>query len=173
MNRMKGYIPIEIPTKKYIKAYILHELGPKPLMGQDHFIGNKLFDLLQHQVNQDKRKFSIHYNTHVRIYISMFAFRQRGCNLNHTNIKNFNGFIESLIKDKFYFIMDFYLEVFPNISSNMQTVRKKLGISEEDWDDDSMRKDYLRYRKKIGKPLLYRKVTPGEKPVVFFPKDGF
>jgi hypothetical protein len=155
---MKGYIPVEIPTKLYIKGFILNKLGPKPLMTRDNFIGTKLCDLMEHRTNERMLRFSKkRYNTTMRIYISMYLFRQRGCNLNENNLKNFNRFLEAFIKERFYFIMDFYIDVFPSFEANLPGVRKYLGISDEFWDDDSMRKNYYRYRIIAGKPLLYKK----------------
>ena len=42
---MKGYYPVKILTKKYIKAYLLSQLGPRPMMSTEHHIGTKFYDL--------------------------------------------------------------------------------------------------------------------------------
>ena len=154
---MKGWIPVELPTKKYIKAYIISQIGEKPRMDTRHKIGSKLHDLLQHKTNERKTEFSQRYNCTIRIYISLHIFKNRGAYLNETNIKNFNQFVENDLKDKFYFLMDLFIEMLPSFEANLPEVRKKLGIDIEAWSDDSMRKDYYRYRKAIGKPLLYNK----------------
>lgn len=155
---MKGYIPVEIPTKKYIKAYLMNRFNNKIIMSPDSKFGSKLYDVLEHNTNEDRTHFSnVRYNDKIRIYISMHTFKKRGCNLNETNIKNFNSFVEDDLKDKFYFLMDFYIEVLPVYSANVDDVRKKLGIDIEAWSDDSMKKDYYRYRKSMGLPLLYEK----------------
>ncbi len=154
---MKGYIPIEIPTKLYIKGFILAELGEKPVMDRDNLIGCKMCDLLNYRTNEFGSKKSSRYNTTIKLYIRYYIFKHRGHHLNFTNLKNFNQFIEKYIKDRFYFLMDFYIDVFPSFEANLPTVRKHLKISEEYWDTDSMRKDYYRYRLEIGKPLFYNK----------------
>jgi hypothetical protein len=164
---MNGYIPIEIPTKKYLKGYLLHHFGDKIHMNRDTLIGSKLFDLLQHSTNEERTKTNCRYNTHVRIYIPRATFRQRGHHLNETNLKNFNLFIEYLIKDRFYFLMDFYIDIVPSFDVNISIVRKQLGINDEYWDTDSMRKDYYRYRKMKGKPLFYKKNYTETVPFVF------
>lgn len=162
---MKGCIPIEIPTKKYIKGFIISQLGEKPLMNRGHMIGSKLYDLLDSSLNEDRLDFAkSRYNDRIRIYISMHTFRQRGHCLNETNVKNFNRFLEHTIKDRFYFLMDFYMELFPSFEGNLPEVRKKLGIDDEHWLDDSMKKDYYRYRIESGKPLLYKKNNTGTVP---------
>lgn len=152
---LKGYIGIEIPTKRYIAAYVKSQLGDQPVMNTEHLIGHKLYDLLQHQTNEDKTEFSgQYYDVRMKLYVNYSIFRIRGGFLNHTNIKNFNIFLEKEIKDKFRFYMDFMIEIVPNFKYNLPAVRKHLGIDEEDWDYDSMKKDYYRYRVRTNKPLL-------------------
>ena len=92
---MKGYIPVEIPTKRYIKAFLCAKYGEKPLMTTDSKIGNKLYDLLCHKTNERKKEFANkRYNSTVRPLVSYHTFKQRGANLHETNIKSFNLFVE-------------------------------------------------------------------------------
>lgn len=164
---MKGWVPVEIPTKKYIKAYIISQLGEKPMMNTSHPIGKKLEDVLQHKANEYKNRFSSRYDCYVRIYISRRMFARRGAHLNETNIKNFNVFVELLIKHRFYQMMDDFNEVLSGFEVHLPEVRRRLCIDIESWSDDSMKKDYYRYRKSKGKPMLYRKIfaesVPSEK----------
>lgn len=158
---MKGYIPIEIPTKKYIKAYVRAQLGENPMMSTEHNIGSKFYDLLQHETNERRTEFaSARYNAKMKLYVSYHTFYQRGAFLNETNIKSFNIYLELQIKTRFRHYMDFYLEIYPNFSANLPAVRRHLGIDIEAWDDDSLQKDYYRYRKKNNRPLLYKNDEP-------------
>lgn len=145
---MKGFVPVDIPTKKYIKAYILTKLGDKPLMTtRNNTIGRKLYDLLEHSTNERACSFeSKHYTEKIRVYIPVRLFNRRGIHLNETNVKNFNLFIEDEIKHRFHVLMDDLIEILPNFQSNLPEVRRKLGIDIEAWPDDSMSKDYYRYR---------------------------
>jgi hypothetical protein len=155
---MKGYIPVDIPTKTYIKAYIIAQLGEKPIMNQQHWIGCKLYDLLQHKVNERKEEYTnTRYKCTLRIYINKHIFKQRGANLNETNLKNFNNHVEKKIKDRFYELMDDRIEILAAFTTNLVDVRRKLGIDIEAWDDDSMRKDYYRHRLEEKLPPLYKK----------------
>jgi len=152
---LKGYIGIEIPTKRYIAAFVKSQLGDQPIMNTQHLIGHKFFDLLQHQTNEDMSEFAgQYYDVKMKLYVNYGIFSKRGQYLNHTNIKNFNIYLEKKIKEKFYFLMDFMIEIVPNFKYNLPAVRKKLGITDDDWDYDSMKKDYYRYRVRNGKPLL-------------------
>ena len=152
---MKGFIPVEIYTKEYIKAYIHARYGPKPVMTKDHGLGSKLYDVLQHSTNEDRLDVDFRfYTTTVKVYIPIHVFKQRGARLNETNIRNFNLFAEKEIKSQFNFLMDTYIAIFPSFEGNLATVRKQLGVDEEAWPDDSLKKQYYRYRKANGKALL-------------------
>ncbi len=156
---MKGLIAVEIPTKKYIKAYVLSKLGDKPVLTvSSDSIGNKMYDVLQHKNNERKTDFkNSRYTEVLKIYIHIRTFKKRGAYLNHTNIRNFNLFIELEIKDRFHSLMDDLIELLPSFENNLPEVRRRLGIDIEDWSDDSMKKDYYRYRLKKNKSLLYNK----------------
>lgn len=158
---MKGFVPVDIPTKKYIKAYMLSKLGQRPLMLREaNTIGNKLYDLLEHSTNERADQFkSKHYTEMVRVYIPVRLYKRRGIYLNQSNVKNFNLFIECELKDKFHSIMDDLIDILPNFLSNLPEVRRRLGIDIEDWSDDSMTKDYYRYRRYSNKRLLYSKIS--------------
>lgn len=156
---MKGYIPIEIPTKKYIKAYLLAQLGNMPVMSSSNRFGNKFYDLLRHTTNERKNEFSnVRYNARIKLFVNYHTFKQRGACLNETNIKSFNVFVEDEVKSKFHFLMDMYNEHLASFEAHLPEVRKKLGIDIEAWSDDSMKKEYYRYRLDTKKPLFYKNI---------------
>lgn len=158
--KQEGYVPVDIPTKKYIKAYVLHKLGPKPYMdNQSSSIGDKLHDLLQHNLKDSASRFeSKLYKETLRIYVPVNLYRKKAHHLNKENIKNFNLFIEAELKDHFHFMMDYIVTVLPNFTSNLPEIRRKLGIDVEAWKDDSMKKDYYRYRLRNNKSVEYTKL---------------
>ena len=152
-----GYVPVNIPTKKYIAAYVHHKLGSKPILKMNSTIGAKLYDILQHQTNERKTEFSTRYNALLRIYIPRHTYMTRGSFLNKTNVKNFNNFIEAELKDRYRQLMNDLIEILPSFEANLPQVRKKIGIDIEAWSDDSIKKDYYRYRLNTGLPPLYNK----------------
>ncbi len=161
---MKGHVPIDLPTKKYIKAFLIAELGEKPVLSKEHMIGSKLYDILQHSTNERKAKYSnSHYNATIRVYISKHTFRSRGANLNETNLKNFNGFIQAVIKEKMRFLLDLFVPA----DNSFEKAREVMKIDEEDWDNDSIQKDYYWYRVK-QRPLLYKKEPREPVPAMSF-----
>jgi hypothetical protein len=145
---MKGFVPIDIPTKPYVKAYITHRLGnPAVITTENSTLGRKIYDLLEHKTNERADQFkSKHYTEKVRLYIPVRLWRRRGCFLNATNIKNFNLFAEEELKFRFHSIMDDLIFILPNFLSNLPEVRRRLGVDIESWSDDSMKKSYYRYR---------------------------
>lgn len=158
MKEYGGFIGISIPTKKYIAAYIHHKLGPYPKMDLSTTIGNKLYDILEYKYNERKTEFSdFRYNAKIKIYITEHVLLNRGCNLNETNIKNFNLFVEAQIKERYRELMDEAIQILPSFKANLPEIRKKIGITEDDWDYDSIKKDYFRYRKRNNLPSLYGK----------------
>lgn len=154
---MSKYVSIEIPTKKYIKAFLIGQLGAKLIVKKNTWPGHMLYDLLNHQSNENQRKQSSRYNTQLKLYISVSIMYHRGIFMNYNNIKRFNLFLESEIKERFHFYMDSKIEILPSFEANLPYVREKLGLDIEAWDSDSMKKDYYRYRVKTGKDLLYKK----------------
>ena len=156
---MKGYISIEIPVKPYSKAYILKQVNDTLVIRRGgHSIENKLFDLLEHKTNKENcSKYNLgDYKERIKAYISMRDFRDRGEALNESNLRNFNAYIEKKLKERMYELMDDAVEIFPSFEKNLPAIRRKLGIGIEAWSDDSIKKDYYRYRKKNNLPLLYK-----------------
>jgi hypothetical protein len=91
------------------------------------------------------------------VYISVSKMKRFGCNLNSTNIRQFNKFVELLLKHRFHRMMDDLISMNPGFERNLRIVRRQLGIDEDDWSTDSMKKDYYRSRVKRNMPLLRRK----------------
>jgi hypothetical protein len=171
---MRGYISIELPVKPYVRAYIIHRYGLNPVLSKDNDIGNKLYDLLEHATNERASEYSSKvYTTSIKVFISMRTFRVRGSRINETNVQNLNQYIEDQIKFLFHYLMDFYISILPSFVSNLTQVRFFLGISEDDWETDSMKKDYYRYRKKQQKPLLYDKTISRNVLPVSLDDKGF
>ena len=118
---MKGFVSVIIPTKSYIKAYVINQLGDWPKMTTRHEIGNKLYDLLAHKTNERKTEFSNkRYNATIKLFISIHTYRQRGCCLNETNIKNFNLFLEKKIMG--------YLVFLKNIIFMFSLIKKSINM---------------------------------------------
>lgn len=155
---MTGYVGIEIAVKPYIKAYLHKELGDTlKLAPGAHVIYNQLLSLLERNTNPDKADADCNYGAFIKVYISVSKMKRFGCNLNSTNIRQFNKFVELLLKHRFHRMMDDLISMNPGFERNLRIVRRQLGIDEDDWSTDSMKKDYYRSRVKRNMPLLRRK----------------
>ena len=156
-------IPVVIPTKKYIRAYVISKFGDKPLMNTTHLFGSKFYDLLSHKV-EDKdyliRNRPV-FNSEMKLYIPYCTFASRGGFISNQNMKIFNAFMEGNIKEHYRFCMDTLIEINPFFEENLKKVREIIGIDVEHWDSDSIKKDYYRYRKTNNLPLLYKSKYTG------------
>ena len=165
---MRGYVEISISVKPYIKAFILHELGEEKIIlhRNRNFIHLKLYDLLQHRQNGKKSEAPCNYGEKLNIFLPVDTFKRRGHNLNHSNVKSFNRFIEKMVKYRAFTLLDDFIELVPSIEAHLPEVRKRLNIDVEAWSDDSLRKEYYRYRKSKNKPNIYTtfgRLVPSEK----------
>lgn len=167
MNPMKGFIPVEIPVKRYVKAYIESNLGvPLKLDRQTRsLITEKLIDYLDKSNPGPLDAPPVNYNSTIKVYLTQDQFARRGASLTSANIRSFNSFCEILIKEKFRLLMDDSWSVMPGFDCHIPTIRKALGIGIDDWADDSMKKDYYRYRQKKGLLILKRgQIHVGRRP---------
>jgi len=145
---IKGYVPVDIPTKKYLKAYIQLTLGEKPVISQSSHIGSKLVDLMQSKRNHRMSRYQPqHYPETIRVYLNKYAFKNKGCNINHTNIIAWNCYLESYVKEHIRFLLDTYLELTMSLEASIEIMRDKTGLDENVLTYDQVKKDYYRYRK--------------------------
>ncbi|CAN5397433.1 hypothetical protein BH11BAC5_BH11BAC5_48590 [soil metagenome] len=152
MDIKEYFIPIDINTKPYVKAYIIHKLGSQPKLRSKgpkiESIGNKLFDLLQHKTNErGARKNDTRYTAILRIYIPTGLFKKLGQNLNETNLKQLNLFIELEVKQLFCNLMDDLMCHLPSFINNLPEVRRKLEIEPSQWSTEAMKQVYYRRNK--------------------------
>jgi hypothetical protein len=119
-----------------------------------HPIIEKLFDYFERDAIQDRDMLIRDYPTTIKVYLTYEQFARRGATLTNTNIRNFNNFFEVFIKEKFRSKMDDAWRVLPGFEAHLPDVRNQLGISIEHWSDDSMKKEYYRYRVRTGKEIL-------------------
>ena len=158
---MNGYFSVTLPTKKYIKACLVNQMGESPIMNSRSRFGGYFVDLLQRKTDKFD-PVNARYNTSLKVYINKHLYYQRGGNLLNKDIKKFNQFVEEDIKCRLHFLLDYYNLFQPGFEPHIAKVREKLGIDIEAWSDDSMKKQWYRYRKEEKKPLIYLKQTVPE-----------
>lgn len=161
---MKGYVPVDIPTKRYLCAWVHSKLGDKPVMSETHHIGSKLNDLLHCKRNFRRSEYSSKaYPVTMRVYINKNTYRNKGCNLHETNIIAMNSYMESLFKEHVHFFLDTYVELTESLEASVELLREKFGIDEDEFPYETIKKDYYRYRQKITHKKMprggYKKLT--------------
>ena len=146
-----GLIPVDIPTKHYLKAYVQSKLGQKPIMTSTHHIGSKLIDLLARHENPRRTEYTNSaYPVKMRVYITRDAYNTRGGFLNETNIIGFNNYIQSYFKEYMRDMLDIYLELTQSLEASIELMRDRVGIPEDQFPYELVKKDYYRHRKKKG-----------------------
>jgi hypothetical protein len=161
---MKGYIKIIIPVRPFVRGYITNQYGINNAIKVDKkcFLGKKIFSLLSRvQQNQSKSFANMEmYKDQITIYISKYWMERRGCDLNADNIKEFNTYFETQIKERFIDIMNDLTELYDYVKPNIETARHKLGIEEDDWENSTLEKIWYRYRvKNASTKTIFNKQT--------------
>lgn len=154
----------EMPTRTDINNFLKSIYSKEEISVNAQTLSAIINKLMVHKSNERKKEFSTRYDTNLKVYIPQHVFNHRGDALNETAVKDLNVFIEKQIKKEFRFLMDQWIEILPNFMTHLPQLRRKLGIDIEAWDDDSMRKDYYRYRKAKGLPPLYDKISARSVP---------
>lgn len=155
---MKGYVPVNIPVKRYVKAYIEHNLAMPVKMDRKcrHSIVEKLYDYMEKDAEPPSDTTLAEYPCTITVHITFDQFNRRGATVNNINIKNFNSFCETFVKENFRILMIDAWKVIPGFDCHLPALREALGITIEDWPDDSIKKDFYRYRKRMGLTILKR-----------------
>lgn len=154
----KRFVPVKIRTKSYIKSYLINKFGQKPVMSQRSHLGSKFYDLLSHRENDFEKILStVLYNSEIKLFVSYDTFKTRGAFISNESIKAFNHFMELEIKRILRFYLDFYVSMTNSFEKSLPYAMERLGIETEDWNVDSIKKDYYRYRIKTGLPMIYKK----------------
>ena len=165
---MKGYISVDVPTKRYIKAWLIKNFGDRPAMTSSNLVGSMLHAFLNRHQDQRATMFATSiYESSVKLLIPYHVFKNHGHNLNKTNITDFNNFLQHLIKSDMRFYLDFYVEHGYKLKDAIDMVQVKLGLGEDDLPAETIQKDYFRYRQKKNMSMLKGKKVSAKCPFEF------
>lgn len=152
--QQRKLIPVDLPTKPYLKAYIHKVMGDKPVMNAHHHIGSKLIDLLQRHENERRTRYSsTAYPCKIRVYLPLFVYSHRGGFINETNIIAWNSYLQSYFKDYMHQMLDVYLELTQSVDASIELMRSRVGLDEKIFPYDMIKKSYYRYRRDQGNIL--------------------
>ena len=164
MDNLRGYMSVQIPVKPYVKAYIEHQFKHQKIVlnrTKKHPVTEQLLIMLQRPENQvderHEKRFSFrHQKAFIKIYISVEMYKRRGHHLTARNIMLFNSLMETHIKHQFYFLCHRAWKEQASFKAIIDGVRTELGIDDEAWDYDTMKRTFLRWRKNNGHEILKR-----------------
>lgn len=152
---MNGFIPVEIPTKPYIRQHLINRMGTTLKVKSDSLIGHFLLHLMQRSVDDEATDFAaIGYTTTMKLYIPGSVFKNWGANLSKTNIKHFNLFVQNLVKEEMRFYLNFYIENNHGLDESIEMVQAKMELPDDVMSYDAIKKDFYRWRQRMGKPML-------------------
>lgn len=152
------FVKINIPTKRYLKAFLQNRFGEELLLSHHDPYGKCLYVLLSdNRKRKDMQPISGDYKEEMNVSLHRDAFRHYGFSISKTGVRAFNTFVEELFKEMVHSYIDGRLEVKPKLKDAIADMRIYFKIDDDDWDYESIKKDYYRYRKRNGKALLYEK----------------
>lgn len=153
-----GTVPVDLKTKKHVKAYLLNNFGERPFIESTHIFHNFMILCLSHQLTYRNDEVP-EYPELMKIYITKKDYELYGCWMNPRQMQLFNGHVDFYMKSIMCVFIDVYLEYYPGsqLNKGIQHALQKMKITDEDWDTESITKYYYRYRNRTGGTLLYRK----------------
>ena len=149
-------VPVLFKTEKHIKAYLLNNFGERPSFDCSNIFHDFLLLALSHTQRNHLNEIQ-EFPESMTIYITKSDYKNFGCWLNLLQMKYLNKHIDAHIKEKLVLFLNTYLDMSTkkNLSLAIEFALVALNISEEDWDPDSIKRFYHRYRKRSGMPSIF------------------
>lgn len=153
-----GMVPVELYTKKHIKIYLQNNFGDKPFFKPDHIFHNYFMLCLSQGVFTNPQRIPT-YPEKIRVYITKWDYQRFGCWMSPKQMLWFNTHVDFYMKTVFRTYVDSYINHMPNpvLKDAFQYALTEMKITDDDWELETIKKDYYRSRKKRGKKLLYTK----------------
>lgn len=151
-------VSVQLHTKAHIKAYLTNNFGEKPLIGSTHIFHNYLLLCYSHTLTLNMDEMGQNTIPMV-IYITPSDYRNYGCWLNARQMHFFNQHVDEYMKSLLVAYIDSYMDLHksPRIKDAAAYALKRLNISEDDWEWDTIKKYYYRHRLRNDKPILYNR----------------
>ena len=151
-------VSVLLQTNKPVKAFLLNNFGPEPMIDSRHIFHNYLLLCLNHTLTFKNCEVP-GYPDSMKIYISKIDYERHGCWLQPRQTQMFNLHVDFYMKALLIAYTDTYLKqsVHPQLNDALRFALEQMKLSELDWDIDTITKYYYRHRQRTGKPLLYNK----------------
>jgi hypothetical protein len=161
---MKDHVSVQIKTTRQIKAFLTNNYGQDIVFPRGSICCNHLILVLSKAYMRHEELIA-DYSEEVKLYISIDTYNRFGCYLNKTQTMYFNMFVDEYMKAKLCCYADSYLRIVENakLYKAIEYAMDMIKISDEDWQTDSVKRFYHRYRIRNGLPILHDKQKNIEK----------
>ena len=157
-------VSVHFNTTKHVKSFLANNYGEKPMFDSNNPFHDLLLLSLTHTTTWSYNK-CVLYPEDTKIFISKDDYLRYGCYLNKLQNKILHLHIDRTMK----LMMVCHANAYLNLSSTkvlknaLEYSLEMMKLTEDDWDMDSVKRYYHRYRVRNGKELLYNKEKPLEK----------
>ena len=145
--------PVYVPTKPYIKAFLANAM-PDAIISRNHPIGCMLLELLERDPHTHDAK-RVSYPSVCKLFLTSGAAKRYGGWLNPTQSMQFSKFVGQLIRTQLRTHVITYMYFDPRLNKAVAYARTQVGLSEDDYSDDAIIKDFQRYRERHDAPRIY------------------
>lgn len=171
---MSNLLPIVFTTSKpYVASYIIGNM-PQLRLDNKTVYGKFLLRILARNCNERGNQFDEEKQekrTQVTLYITPALLRRHAqqlcittqdrqviARLNYSQEMEFTDFVAKMISQEMQAHIAVYIHFDKSLKRAINYTREKLGISEEDYNEDAIRRNLHRLREANGKiPRIYNK----------------
>lgn len=159
------YVSVQVKTRKHIEAFLKNNYGSPARFDRTTIFHNHFILCLSHTHFQHANRVA-DYPVQMKIQVPVDVYERYGCYVNEVQNKFFNTFVDAHMKVLLVNFADTYLHMdgHKNLTKAIQYSMDMMRVSEDDWEFDSVKRFYHRYRIRNGKPLIYQKDKKIEKP---------
>lgn len=150
-----GPVQLFMPVKPYVLKFLTKHLGANYKLTLDDIFGRQLVPLMESRRHRTRRQKGLHrYKSTFGVLVNPARFAGGKVeNFTNVTIVYFNNFAEELCAGELHCLIDVCTQhAGMTIKEAIDAFRIKFGLTEEDWDEMTMRRGYLRYRR-APKPL--------------------
>lgn len=160
---MVQLVSINIKTHKHIKAYLEANFGTPVQFKRDSIFLNKLILCLNHNLYQHYDRVG-NFPDKLMLKVPIDVYHRYGCYMNDRQEQLFNTFVDKFMKEKFKSHADDYLELMPkkSLKNAIQYALEHMNITDDDWEFETIKRFYHRYRTVNNGPILKirKKINP-------------
>jgi len=152
------FVSVQVKTKRHIEAFLKNNYGNPVRFDRNAIFHNYFLLCLSHTHFQHANRVA-DYPIELKLQVPIDVYERYGCYVNEVQNRFFNTFVDAHMKVLLCNYADTYLHMSDkmNLTKALEYAMDMIRVSDQDWDFDSVKRYYHRYRVRNGKPLLYNK----------------